>query len=90
MKTEEESCERVCVKYRGENLYIVPSDTRVDLSMSNHDQFQTLAGLGLVQRLINTLLDENVMSLEDISGLCHEESYIPSDLPGILSRELVR
>jgi len=87
--------------YRGENLYVVVSPKRVDLSMTvsldegkkgfDHDttKFRTISGLELVQRLVNELLDRG-MSLEDIAGACFECSYQAGDLPGILSKELVR
>jgi len=75
--------------YRGENLYVTVSPTRVDISAANIDEFRTLSGLALTERLINELLDRG-MSLEDIAGACFECSYQAGDLPGILSKELVR
>jgi len=85
---EGEECTRSKAVYREENLYIVVSDKRVDLSMANSDEFKTLAGLALVERLVNELLNRG-MGLEEISGLCFESSYRAGDLPEILSKYLV-
>jgi len=75
--------------YRGENLYVTVSPTRVDISAANIDELRTLSGLALTERPINELLDRG-MSLEDIAGACFECSYQAGDLPGILSKELIR
>jgi hypothetical protein len=86
---ESEDCKRTKVFYRGENLYVTVSPRRVDLSIQNTDQFKTLAGLALVERLMNELLDRNV-PLEELSSICFENSYRGDDLPALLSKILDR
>jgi hypothetical protein len=75
------------MSYRGENLYVTISPRRVDLSIQNTDQFKTLAGLALVERLINELLNRGV-PLEELSSICFESSYRGDDLPALLSKIL--
>jgi len=89
MSIDVEDVQRHKSLYRGENLYVTVNDNMVHLSIANIDEFRTISGLELVQRLINELLDRG-MSLEDIAGACFECSYQAGDLPGILSKELVR
>lgn len=84
-----DDCVRKKAMYRGENLYIVVSPSRVDLSMTNLDEFRTLAGLALVERLINELVLTG-WTMEGIASLAFECSYQVGDLPEILSRELVK
>ena len=84
---ENESCTRTRVSYRGENLYVTASPKRIDLSMANSDSFKTLAGLALIERMSNELLDRG-MGMEELSGICFESSYRAGDLPEILSRVL--
>ena len=75
-KIEGEDCKRNRATYRGENLYITVSPERIDLSMSNIDEFRTLAGLALVERFINELLGHGE-SLEHIAGiLCQNTGSI--------------
>jgi hypothetical protein len=85
---EVDDCTRYRVTYRDSNLYIIAGPKRIDISMENRDNFMTLAGLNLVQRLLNELLDEG-RDLEDLAGICFEEGYRSNDLPRILSAALV-
>jgi len=85
-----EDCPRYRVKYRDQNLYVVVSENRLDLSLTNLGdivEFRTTAGIALVERLINELLDRG-MSIEDIATACSECSYRKGDLPGILGERL--
>ena len=87
-KQQGEGCTRYCCEYRGSNIYIVASEGRVDISMENRDNFMTQAGLQLTQRLINELLDEG-RDIEELAGICFEESLRAGDLPRRLSEGLV-
>jgi hypothetical protein len=55
--------------------------------MVNRDHFRTLAGLAIIERLMNELLDRGV-TLEDLAGMAFESSYQTGDLPGLLSKIL--
>ena len=83
-KSAPEECTRYTHEYGGENLYIVVGEEAgINLSMTNRDSFKTLAGLSLIETLINALLREG-MSLEEIAGMCWESSYQTGDLPWIV------
>lgn len=87
MEIESEDCLRFKMLYRGENLYATVSPTKIHLSIINRDRFRTLAGMALIERLLNELLDRGV-SLEELAGIAFECSYQTTDLPGLLSKVL--
>jgi len=85
-----EDCSRYKVKYRDQNLYVVVSENQLDLSLTNLGdivEFRTTAGIALVERLINELLDRG-MPIKGIATACSECSYQKGDLPGILGERL--
>jgi len=84
-----EDCKRHKAAYRGKNLYIAVSPVRVDISTENADEYRTVAGVLLIERLINELLSRG-MGLEGVAAVAFECSYQPGDLPDILSRVLVK
>jgi len=85
-----EDCPRYRVKYRDQNLYVVVSENRLDLSLTNLGdivEFRTTAGIALVERLINELLDRG-MPIKEVATAGLECSYQKGDLPGILGERL--
>jgi hypothetical protein len=85
-----EDCPRYRVKYRDQNLYVVVSENRLDISLTNLGdvvEFRTTAGIALVERLINELLDRG-MPIKEVATACLECSYQKGDLPGILGERL--
>jgi len=81
-----QTCKRVKMRYRGENLYIVICEDAVHLSMANQDYFRTLAGLGLIEQLISEYLRER--GLNELKELALSCSYQPGDLPDLLVRAI--
>ena len=83
-KQKEEPCARYRATYRNQKLYVIVGPKRIHLAMANQDHFKTLAGLSLVERLLNELLDEG-RDLEELAGICFENSMRRDDLPRILN-----
>jgi len=83
-KQKEEPCTRYRATYRNQKLYVIVGPKRIHLAMANQDHFKTLAGLSLVERLLNELLDEG-RDLEELAGICFENSMRRDDLPRILN-----
>lgn len=74
-----EDCIRYCTTYRGSKLYILVGAKHIYLNMENKDEFLTLAGLSLIESLLNKLLEVD-WSLEEIAGICFENSYRLGDI----------
>ena len=85
MKTD--NCTRYRETYRGDNIYLIVGEKRVDISMRDCDKFLTVTGLELVARLITELLHSG-KGLEELAGICFECSMQKTDLPGILCNTL--
>ena len=79
-----EDCLRYSAKYRGNKLYVIVGEEFIHLAMANQDQFRTIAGLGLMERLLTELLQEG-RSLEEIAGIAWESSLRHDDLPKIIN-----
>lgn len=87
-KLDVEDIKRHKTAYRGEHLYVSVSPLKVHLSIANIDEFRTLAGIQLIERMINELIDRGA-TLEEIANFCFESSYHSGDIPEILSKALV-
>lgn len=87
-KQKPEKAIRYRVTYRDMNLYIIVSENSVSYSIENSDHFKTLAGLSLIETLINELLQNNY-DLEDIAGLAFSSSYRNDDLPRLTQNAIL-
>ena len=79
MSKDYDECIRYCTTYRGSKLYILVGKKHIHINMENRDEFLTLAGLSLIESLINKLLEAD-WSLEEIAGICFENSYRLGDV----------
>ena len=87
-KQKGEYCTRYRVTYRDENLYIIVGEDRIHLQQANTDNFKTTAGLALVERLVNELLDSGI-DLEELAGIIFECSLRSDDLPRLIQNAIL-
>ena len=78
------------VDYRHENCYLTLTNKSLDISMVSHDsQDETLTGLDIIGALVTLLLEEDV-DAEVISGRIWETSRKQNDLADHLSMLLIK
>jgi len=81
-------------KYKGENLYVTLTDQSLEMSMTLKDHLgaideNTLTGLDMLGVLL-TMLIENDVDKEEISGRIWETSRNKNDLADTLSMVLIK
>jgi len=84
MKHKEESGIRYKLKYRDENLYVVITDTSLDLSMVDIDDQNTLTELDIIANLVTLCLENNI-DKEKIASSIWSVSRNEKDLAAKLS-----
>ena len=82
-----ENCKRFRFKYRGANLYIVAGKQGITLAIENRDNFRTLAGLQLIENLINELIGADV-PMDVIIWCCRTATIQKNDIPDLIAQAL--
>lgn len=90
MSLEVDEGKRYRVRYRKDNLYVVVTPRSLDMTMVSRDiKDETLTGLGIISTLVTMLLEEEI-DPEIISGMIWTQSRHKNDLADTLASLIVR